>query len=84
MKRLLIFTGPQGSRNYLWSKIFAPHTEVVMWVIRLNRRHLTMLRRLFQLLKPVKQWGFDYEDDYTFTQRALKEYREHISHNIQP
>lgn len=47
-----------------------------------------MLHMLFQLLRSVKQWvwnSFDkYEDDYTFTQRALKEYREHISHKIQP
>lgn len=43
-----------------------------------------MLRMLFQLLEYVKQWGFDYEDDCTFTQRALKEYREHLSHQIQP
>jgi hypothetical protein len=43
-----------------------------------------MLHMLFQLLESVKKWGFEYEDDYTFTQRALKEYREHISHKIQP
>ena len=43
-----------------------------------------MLRMLFRLLRSVKKWGFDYEDDYTFTQRALKEYREHISDKIQP
>jgi hypothetical protein len=31
MKRLLIFTGPQGSGNHLWSKIFALHPEVSGW-----------------------------------------------------
>ena len=31
MKRLLIFTGPQGSGNHLWSKIFALHPEVAGW-----------------------------------------------------
>jgi hypothetical protein len=31
MKKLLIFTGPQGSGNHLWSKIFALHPEVVGW-----------------------------------------------------
>jgi uncharacterized protein YbgA (DUF1722 family) len=43
-----------------------------------------MLRMLFRLLKSVKQWAFEFEDDYTFTQRALKEYREHLSDKIQP
>jgi hypothetical protein len=42
-----------------------------------------MLRMLFRLQRSVKQWGFDYDGDYTSTQRALKEYREHLSHKIQ-
>jgi GR25 family glycosyltransferase involved in LPS biosynthesis len=47
-----------------------------------------MLRILSQLLKSAVKWALnnlnDYEDDVTFTQRALKEYREQISHKIQP
>jgi len=43
-----------------------------------------MLHMLSWLLEYVKKWGFDYEDDYTFTQRALKEYREYLSDKIQP
>lgn len=31
MKTLLIFTGPQGSGNHLWSKIFALHPDVAGW-----------------------------------------------------
>lgn len=31
MKKLLIFTGPQGSGNHVWSKIFALHPEVAGW-----------------------------------------------------
>jgi hypothetical protein len=31
MKKLLIFTGPQGAGNHLWSKIFALHPEVAGW-----------------------------------------------------
>lgn len=31
MKQLLIFTGPQGSGNHLWSKIFALHPKVMGW-----------------------------------------------------
>jgi hypothetical protein len=36
MKKLLIFTGPQGSGNHLWSKIFALHPKVVGWSALLN------------------------------------------------
>ena len=31
MKTLLILTGPQGSGNHLWSKIFALHPQVTGW-----------------------------------------------------
>lgn len=31
MKKLLILTGPQGSGNHMWSKIFALHPEVTGW-----------------------------------------------------
>ena len=31
MKTLLILTGPQGSGNHLWSKIFALHSQVLGW-----------------------------------------------------
>ena len=31
MKTILILTGPQGSGNHLWSKIFALHPEVTGW-----------------------------------------------------
>jgi hypothetical protein len=47
-----------------------------------------MLPTLYQQLKSAAKWVWNnlnkYEDDYTFTQRALKEYREHISDKIQP
>jgi hypothetical protein len=36
MKKLLIFTGPQGAGNHMWSKIFALHPEVVGWNALLN------------------------------------------------
>jgi hypothetical protein len=36
MKKLLIFTGPQGSGNHLWSKIFALHPEVAGWAALLD------------------------------------------------
>lgn len=31
MKKLLIITGPQGSGNHMWSKIFALHSKVFGW-----------------------------------------------------
>lgn len=31
MKTLLILTGPQGSGNHMWSKIFALHPDVAGW-----------------------------------------------------
>jgi len=36
MKTILILTGPQGSGNHLWSKIFALHPQVVGWQALLN------------------------------------------------
>jgi hypothetical protein len=36
MKTLLILTGPQGSGNHMWSKIFALHPQVSGWSTLLN------------------------------------------------
>jgi hypothetical protein len=36
MKTILILTGPQGSGNHLWSKIFALHPQVLGWSELLN------------------------------------------------
>ena len=36
MKTVLILTGPQGSGNHLWSKIFALHSQVYGWKELLN------------------------------------------------
>ena len=36
MKTLLILTGPQGSGNHMWSKIFALHPQVLGWSALLN------------------------------------------------
>jgi len=36
MKTVLILTGPQGSGNHLWSKIFALHPQVWGWSALLN------------------------------------------------
>jgi hypothetical protein len=39
----------------------------------LNRKHLSMLHMLSQLLKFVKDFAFNYEDEYSFIQRITKE-----------
>jgi len=36
MKQLLILTGPQGSGNHMWSKLFALHPQVSGWSALLN------------------------------------------------
>lgn len=36
MKTILVLTGPQGSGNHLWSKIFALHPKVLGWRALLN------------------------------------------------
>lgn len=36
MKTLLVLTGPQGSGNHMWSKIFALHPQVSGWSALLN------------------------------------------------
>lgn len=37
MKTLLILTGPQGSGNHMWSKVFALHPDVYGWQALLNK-----------------------------------------------
>ena len=37
MKTMLIITGPQGSGNHLWSKIFALHPDVYGWHALLHK-----------------------------------------------
>jgi hypothetical protein len=39
----------------------------------LNRRPLTMLHMLYQLLKSVKKWAFEFEHDVDFVQRINRE-----------
>jgi hypothetical protein len=37
LKTLLILTGPQGSGNHMWSKIFALHADVLGWQALLDQ-----------------------------------------------
>jgi hypothetical protein len=70
MKKLLIFTGPQGSGNHLWSKIFALHPEVTGWNALLDTYWIPHDQELFadcwrnpELLK-TRDWS---EKDYYVT-----------------
>jgi len=62
-KTLLILTGPQGSGNHLWSKIFALHPDVYAWHALLHEYWIGHDREPFadcwadpELLKEFK-WG---------------------------
>ena len=47
---LLIITGPQGSGNHLFSKIFAIHKEVLGWSALLDTHWLGHSEEMFQPL----------------------------------
>jgi hypothetical protein len=47
----------------------------------LNRKHLSMLHMLSQLLKFVKDFAFNYEDDYSYMQRITKEQEQSVKVN---
>ena len=70
MKRLLIFTGPQGSGNHMWSKIFALHPEVAGWSALLNTYWIPHDREPFAAYwrNPVQLKDFDWSQrDYYVT-----------------
>ena len=52
MKQLLVLTGPQGSGNHLWSKIFALHPNVVGWQALLDEYWIGHDKEPF-----VELWG---------------------------
>lgn len=70
MKRFLIFTGPQGSGNHLWSKIFALHPEVVGWSDLLDTYWIPHDQEPFAVYwkDPVRLKDFDWSQrDYYVT-----------------
>ena len=70
MKRLLIFTGPQGSGNHLWSKIFALHPEVLGWSALLETYWIPHDQEPFAAYwkKPARLKDFDWsQQDYYVT-----------------
>jgi len=70
MKRLLIFTGPQGSGNHLWSKIFALHPEVLGWSALLETYWIPHDQEPFAAYwkEPARLKDFDWsQQDYYVT-----------------
>ena len=70
MKKLLIFTGPQGSGNHLWSKIFALHPEVAGWSALLDTYWIPHDQEPFAAYwrDPTRLKDFDWsQQDYYVT-----------------
>jgi hypothetical protein len=70
MKKLLIFTGPQGSGNHLWSKIFALHPEVAGWAALLDTYWIPHDQEPFAAYwrDPIRLKDFDWsQQDYYVT-----------------
>ena len=70
MKKLLIFTGPQGSGNHLWSKIFALHPEVAGWSALLDTYWIPHDQEPFSAYwrNPARLKDFDWsQQDYYVT-----------------
>ena len=65
IKKLLIITGPQGSGNHLWSKIFAMHPIVVGWPMLRKEwqgHHEEPFNKYWQ--QPEKLQEFDTDKKY--------------------
>jgi hypothetical protein len=68
MKKLLIITGPQGSGNHVWSKIFALHPEVWGWQ-ELNKIYWIghdqePFAECWQDTTKLKEFNWDQSDHY--------------------
>jgi hypothetical protein len=66
----LIFTGPQGSGNHLWSKIFALHPEVLGWSALLETYWIPHDQEPFAAYwkEPARLKDFDWgQQDYYVT-----------------
>ena len=69
-KKLLILTGPQGSGNHLWSKIFALHPKVFGWSALLDTYWIGHHNEPFSLCwkNPDLLHAFDWDkSDYFIT-----------------
>ena len=67
IKKLLIITGPQGSGNHLWSKMFSMHPNVVGWPMfrkEWQGHHKEPFNEYWQ--QPEKLQEFDTDDKNYF------------------
>lgn len=68
MKTLLILTGPQGSGNHMWSKVFALHPAVYGWQALLNQYWIghdqEPFAELWQQPNSVAQFDWSQKDYY--------------------
>jgi len=67
-KKLLILTGPQGSGNHLWSKIFALHPKVFGWSALLDKYWIGHHEEPFSLYwnKPELLHNFNWNQSTYF------------------
>ena len=71
MKTLAILTGPQGSGNHLWSKIFSLHNDVFGWKSLLDNyweahRTAEPFANCWKNIELLKEFNWD-SHDYFFT-----------------
>ena len=70
-KKILVVTGPQGSGNHLWSKIFSSHKDVCGWTELTKRYWITHKEEPFRhaWLEPklLYDMEFKHENYYTNT-----------------
>lgn len=68
MKKLLIVSGPQGSGNHMWSKIFALHPDVIGWRALLDQYWIGHDQEPFADCwrdpRLLRSWNWDESDHY--------------------
>ena len=71
---LLIITGPQGSGNHLFSKIFSYHKDVYGWNALYKNKWVGHDKEVFQpyWLQPKKLKDFDWTQSKYFVTSAIR------------
>ena len=67
IKKLLIVTGPQGSGNHLWSKIFAMHPAVIGWPLMRKEwqgHHEEPFNEYWQEPEKLKEFNTDDKNNF--------------------
>ena len=83
MRRLLILTGPQGSGNHLFSKIFALHQDVYGWKTLLNTywegHHHEPFAKHWQNPELLRDFDWD-QSDYYVTSVSCPYFKDGVPH----